>query len=91
MIKKNHDLEENIAKLLYRLVDNLFYFDDNERGLRLYVSIVLKEEIFKLVHNEMGYSNYTRTYKRLINGLYIYNIIIKLYKFIRYYPYYQLN
>ena len=41
--------------------------------------------MFKFVYNKIRYSSYTRIYKKLTNNLYIFNIAIKLYKFIRYY------
>ena len=55
------------------------------------MSIVIKVEVFKLAHDEMRYSDYARTHKRLIEKLYIYNIITKLYEFIRHCSHYQLN
>ena len=70
--------------MLYKIIDDLFYFDDEKRGLRFYILIVIKVEVFKLTHNEIKYSNYARIYKRFIKKIYIFNIITKLYKFIRY-------
>ena len=86
-MKVNNKLKNNIVKLLYKLIDNLLYFNNNEKKLRLYIPFIMKTKIFKLAYDEMRYSNYARIYKRLIQKLYIYNIIIKLYKFIRYYLY----
>ena len=45
----------------------------------------MEADVFKLVYNEIGHPGYICTYKRLIEGIYIYNIATKLYKFIRYY------
>ena len=47
--------------------------------------------MFQLAHNEIGYSEYTRTYERLTNGLYMHNIAKKLYKFIRHCSHCQIN
>ena len=77
--------------MLYKIIDDLLYFDDDKRDLWLYISIVMKIEIFKLTHDEMRYSDYAYTHKRLIKKLYIFNITTKLYEFIRHCPYYQLN
>ena len=88
IITENQALEENTAKLLYRIINELLYFDDEKRDLRLYILIILKAKVFKLAHNEMKHSKYIRTYKRLINGLYIFSISTKLYKFIRHYSHY---
>ena len=41
--KINTKLRENAIKLLYKLINNLFYFDDIERGMRLYISTKILE------------------------------------------------
>ena len=87
-MKDNYDLDINIVKLLYRIVNDLLYFDNDKRDLRLYIFIILKANIFKLAYDKIRYSKYIKTYKRLTNSLYIYIISIKLYEFIRYYSYY---
>ena len=48
----------------------------------------MKVEIFKLIYNELKYLNYAYIYKRFIEKLYIFNIITKFHKFIRYYFHY---
>ena len=65
-MKINIELDNNFIKLLYKLIDNFLYFDNNKKGLRLYISIVMKIEIFKLTYNEIGYPRYTRIYERFI-------------------------
>ena len=91
IIKANNRLGDNSVKLSYKLIENLLYFNDDEKNLRLYISSVMKTEIFKLAHDEMRHSRYARTHERLTQGLYIYNITIKLHEFIRHYPHCQLN
>ena len=59
--------------------------------LRFCVSTIMKAKVFKLTHNEMKHFDYVRTHKRLIEELYIFNIITKLYKFIRHCSHCQLN
>ena len=66
----------------------MLYFNNNKRNLRLYIFIIIKKEIFKLARNEIRYLKYAYTHKKLIKELVLFNIIIKLYKFIRYYFYY---
>ena len=73
------------------MIDDLFYFDDDERGLRLYMLIIIKVEVFKLAYNEIKHLNYAYTHKRLIEKLYIFNMTTKFYKFIRHCPHCQLN
>ena len=74
--------------MLYKLINGLLYFNNDEKSLRLYVLTVLEAKVFRLTYNKMGYLRYARTYKKLTKGLYIFNIATKLYKFIRHYPYY---
>ena len=42
MIEINIKLEENAIKLLYKLINNLLYFDNIKRKIRLYISKILK-------------------------------------------------
>ena len=79
-----YNIKKNVINILYKIIDDLFYFDDDKRDLRFYVLIVIKVEVFKLTYNEIKYFDYARTYERLIEKFYIFNIITKFYKFIRY-------
>ena len=88
IIRDNKALKKNAIKFSYHIVDKLLYFDNNEKKFRLYVSLVFKIEIFKLTYNKIKYLEYARTHERLIKELYIFDITIKLYKFIRYYSNY---
>ena len=93
MIKINAELKtNNIAKLSYKLINDLLYFDDFEREMRLYVSTnILKHKVFKLTHNEMKHFDYIRTHEKLIRDIYIFNMFIKLHKYLRHYPHCQLH
>ena len=51
----------------------------------------MKAEVFKLTHDEMRHFNYVYTHERLIEELYIFNMVTKLYEFIRHCPHCQLN
>lgn len=77
--------------MLYKLINELLYFDNDKRGLRLCISLIMKIKVFKLTYNEIRYPGYAQIHERLMKGLYIFNIIIKLYEFIWYCFYYQLN
>ena len=91
VVRDNKALRENAAKLPYRVVNNLLYFDNDKRGLRLCISSSMKEEVFKLAHDEMSHPDYARTHERLISNLYIFEIASKLHEFIRHCPHCQLN
>ena len=75
----------------YKIINDLLYFDDDKRGLRFYILIVIKVEIFKLAYDEMKHFDYARTHERLIEEFYIYNMTTKLYEFIRHCSHCQLN
>ena len=91
IMKVNAKLEDNAIRLLYKLINNLFYFDDLERGMRLCMLIrILKYKIFKLIYDKMRHFNYIRIYEKLIRDIYIFNMFIKLYKYLRHCFYYQL-
>lgn len=45
----------------------------------------LKSKIFNLIYNKMKDFAYARIYKKLIRNIYIFNIYIKLYKYLRHY------
>ena len=83
LTRQNAALKKNAATMSYKIIDDLFYFDDDKRGLRFYVLIVIKVEVFKLAYDEIRHFGYARTHKRLIEKLYIYNMTTKLHKFIR--------
>ena len=91
LTRQNATLKKNALIMSYKIIDDLFYFDDDERSLRLYMLIIIKIEVFKLTHNEIRCFNYAYIYKRFIEELYIFNIITKLHKFMRHYPHCQLN
>ena len=55
------------------------------------MSTIMKIEVFKLAYNEIKHFDYVYIHKRLIEKLYIFNIITKFHKFIRHCFYYQLN
>ena len=84
----NEIFKENVIKLSYRIINNLLYFNNNEKDLRFYISSIMKIKVFKLTYDEIRHFNYARIYKQIIKKNYIFKMIIKLYKFIRYYLYY---
>ena len=91
IIRENEALGENAAKLPYRLINDLLYFNDDEKDLRLYIPSAIEGEVFKLTHNKIGHLGYARTYERLTSNIYMLGLSPKLYKFIRHCPQCQLN
>jgi len=92
-VVRNAALGENEAKLPYKLVDGLLYFDDVEygHGLRLCLPAALEREVFQKAHNEMGHPGYARTHEKLTRSVYIFNMSTKLHEYLRYCPHYQLH
>ena len=91
MIRDNEALGENAAKLPYKFVNELLYFNDDEKGLRLCIPTALEGEVFTLVHDEMGHPGYARTHERLTEGVFIYNMASKLHEFLRHCPQCKIN
>ena len=91
-MKANAELGDNAARLSYKLINDLLYFDNVEIEMRLCVlTRALKYKVFKLIYNEIRYSEYTRTHEKLTRDIYIYNISTKIYKYLRHYSYCQLH
>ena len=57
-MKTNNEIKNNVVKLSYKLINNLLYFNNNEKRLRLYIFFIIKIKKFKLAHDEMRYFNY---------------------------------
>ena len=89
-IARNKDLNTNAAKLPYELINGLLYCK-GKHELRLYIPTELKQEVFKLTHDEMGHPDYAKTYEKLTSSLFIYNMVIKLHEYIRHCPHCQMN
>ena len=88
-MKTNAKLKDIVIKLLYKLINNFFYFNDFKKKMRLCVlTKILKHEVFKLVYDEMRYFDYVRIHEKLIRNIYIFNVFIKLHKYLRHYFHY---
>ena len=69
-IDQNKSLDpDNHTKLPYQLMDQLLYFDDDKKDLRLCIPTSIDEEVFKPAHDEFGHPGYARTHERLTHGL----------------------
>ena len=90
-VKANNDLGDNAAKLPYQIEDDLLYFNDPDKGLRLCLPASMEAEVFKLAHDEMGHPGYARTHERLTGSIYVYNMSTKLHEYLRHCPHCQLH
>ena len=91
MVNNNDELGKNAIILAYRLVDDILYFDDIKRTLRLCIPSNIKTEVFRLAHDEMGYPGYTRIHERLNDALYFRKMVTEFHEFIRHCPKYQID
>ena len=91
MITKNAALLENAAVIPYRIVRQLIYYTDIERGLRLCIPRTVVRDVFRLAHNKSGHLGYNRTHEKLSEGLYIYNMAKELRAYIGHCPECQLR
>jgi len=82
MIQFNEILKENAAKLLYVIIQNLFYYKDIVKEYWLYISFILHKKVFLLIYNSINHLNYAETHKKLIKSLYIYNLSKHLHNYI---------
>lgn len=86
MTKENAELGENAATLPYQIVEDLLYYKDDERGLRLCIPENCIAEVFRLAHDEQGHPGYARTHERLTHSVYVIGLSKKLHEFIRHCP-----
>lgn len=89
-VKANADLGPNAAKLPYKMVNDLLYFD-SEQGLRLCLPSCLEKDAFQLAHDELGHAGYARTHEKLTSNIYIFNMATKLHEYLRHCPHCQLH
>ena len=84
MVEENNVLNNDTTNLPYKLHNGLFYFNNPKSGIiRLCIPELLEKKVFELIYNELGYSGYKRTLKKLTKCLYILNLFKKLHKFIK--------
>ena len=91
MLDTNDRLGENVADLPYKVVRRLIYFKDIELGLQLCIPESLIPQVFRLVHDELGHQGYDCTYRKLSEGLYIFNMAKHLCSYLRHCPQCQLH
>ena len=84
IIEANRKLNENISALSYKMIGSLIYYKDSECSLWLNISAVrdIEKKIFQQAHNELRYSEYTKTHECFTEELYFFNLLKKLHEFI---------
>ncbi len=80
--KRNNALRSNAARLLYEIRDNFIFYKDLKKESYLYILKSLYDRMFKIAYDDIDYSEYVQTHKRLIDLLYFYDLLKNLYKYI---------
>ncbi len=78
-------------RLLYKVRDSLIFYKDLEKESYLCILKSLNDRMFKLAYNNIDCLEYMQTYKRLINLLYLYNLLKNLHNYIQHCLQCQLN
>ena len=84
-------VNEQFCDIRFKLRNELIYYVFDENKKRLYVSIILEQKIFRLIYNLNNYNDFYRIYNRIINSIYIRQLIKRLHDYIDYCSKYQLN
>ena len=82
ILERNNTLRLDIARLSYKIRDDLIFYKDLEKEPYLCILKSLYDRMFKIVHDDIDYSEYAQTHKRLIDLLYFYNLLKNLYEYI---------
>jgi len=82
ILERNNALRPDIMKLLYEIRDDLIFYKDLEKELCLYILKSLYDRMFKIAYDNIDYSGYAQTHKRLINLLYFYDLLKNLHEYI---------
>jgi len=83
ILKRNNALRLDAVRLLYEIRDSLIFYKDLEKELHLYILKSLYDRMFKIVYDNINYSEYAQTHERLINLLYFYDLLKNLYEYIQ--------
>ncbi len=91
MLERNNTLELDVARLLYEIRDDFIFYKDLEKEPHLCILKSLYDRMFKIAYDDIDYSEYAQTHKRLIDLLYFYNLLKNLYEYIEHCSQCQLS
>jgi len=83
ILKRNNALRSNVTRLLYEIRDDLIFYKDLEKEPHLCILKSLYDRMFKIVYDDIDYSEYAQIHERLINLLYFYDLSKNLYEYIQ--------
>jgi len=82
ILERNNALRLNIIRLSYKIRNNLIFYKDLEKELCLCILKSLYDRMFKIAYDDIDYSEYAWTHKRLIDLLYFYDLSKNLHEYI---------
>ena len=85
IIQCNNTLNsDNAATLSYVCIKELLYYKDIEKKHQLCISTYLYEKVFILVYDFMNYLEYICTHKKIIDNLYLSDLLKHFHEYIHY-------
>ena len=84
-------INEQFRDIKFKLRDDLIYYTFDENKKRLCIFAIIKQKIFRSTHDFNSYDDFHRTYDRIINSIYIRQLIKRLHNYIDHCSKCQLN
>ncbi len=91
ILERNNVLRPDITRLLYEIRDDLIFYKDLEKELCLCILKSLYDRMFKIVYDNIDYSEYAWIHKRLTDLLYFYDLSKNLHEYIQHCSQCQLS
>ena len=77
-------VNEQSYDIWFKLQDHLIYYTFDENKKRLCISTIIKQKIFRLIHDLSNHNDFYRIYDKIINLIYIRHLIKRLHNYIDY-------
>ena len=84
-------IDEQSRDIRFKLRNDLIYYTFEKNKKRLYISTIMKQKMFRVIHDLNIHDNFHRTYNRITNSIYIRQLIKRLHNYIDYCSKCQLN
>ena len=75
----------------FKLRDELIYYTSKKNKKRLYISTNMKQNVFRIIHDLSNHEKFYRIYDRLVNSIYVRQLIKRLRTYIEHCSKCQLN
>ena len=84
-------IHKQLRDIRFKLRNDLIYYMFKKNKKRLCISIIIKQKMFCLIHDLNNHDDFYRIYDKIINSMYIRQLIKRLHDYIDYCSKYQLN